>query len=217
MTDELDARLNASSPHVSDVASVNAELTALAYSTERLSRLRRRLRFRHIGIPVLIGAMALGGTGAALSSPIVQRSLGIAHAQPKAVKPFPKVPLLLPISGCTLTLQLTNGSTQHLNVRGIESLQAATEYLSHVDMVALEQSDIFKANYQPVPLMIRPGETADQIADETKINLGFNRISEEQAVSQALAPGMIDAADKKGQDPSAVGAGGRLTCPGSGS
>ena len=214
MIDELDSRLNASSPRISGADSVDAELIALAYSTQRLARVRRGLRWRHVGIPVLVGAMALGGTGAALTSPAVQRSLGITHALPKAVKPFPKVSLELPISGCTLILQLANSSTSRLTVRGIESMQAATKYLSQVDVAAIEQSDIFRRNYRPVPFLPAPGETPDQIASEKEINQQFNRISEQEAVTQALWPGMIDAADKHGQDPSVLGGGGQTKCPG---
>jgi hypothetical protein len=214
MTDELDGRLNGSSPPISASVSIDDELTALAYSTQRIARLSRRSRWRRIGVPILVGAMALGGTGAALASPVVQRSLGISQDRPKAVKPFPKVSVALPLSGCTLTLQLTNGSTQPLGARGIESLQAATNYLSHVDMIALEQSPVFKANYRPVAFETKPGETPAEVADDRQFNDQLNRMSEEQAASQALSAGMVDAADKSGQDPEALGSTGRLTCPG---
>ena len=214
---ELDARLSASSPPIHDAAPIESDLTALAYATERLARTKRSSRFRRIGIPLIIGAMALGGTGAALSSPAVQLSLGITQPQPKSVKPFPKVSLALPISGCTLTVQLTNGSTQPLTVRGIESLQAATEYLSRVDVAAIEQSSIFTANYRPVSVQQQPGETPDELAAESLQIQELNRSSEEQAVTQALWPGMIDAADKSGQDPSALGSIGWSKCPGSSS
>jgi hypothetical protein len=215
MVDEFDARLNASSPRIHDAESIDAELTTLAYSTERLARTRRRTRLRRIGIPLIIGTMALGGTGAALTSPAVQQSLGITHAQPKSVKPFPRVILALPISGCTLTLQLTNGSSEPLSARGIESLQAATSYLSHVDVAAIEQSATFKANYRPASVEPQPGETPDEIATETQMIQQLNRASEEQAVTQALWPGMIDAADRTGQDAGALGSSGWSTCPGS--
>jgi len=215
--DELDGRLNGSSPRISGSASIDAELTALAYSSQRLARARRGLHWRRIGIPILLGAMALGGTGAALSSPAVQQSLGISHPQPKAVKPFPKVHLVLPISGCTLTLQVINGASQPLTVRGIESLQAATTYLIHVDISAIEKSGVFRANYRPVPLATQPGDTADETAAENQLIQQLNRTSEEQAVNQALSPGMIDAADKSGGDPSAVATRGWTTCPGSSS
>jgi hypothetical protein len=217
MMNDLDARLNGSSPGISESVAIDEELTALAYSTQRLVRARRGPRWRRVGIPLLIGVLALGGTGAALTSPAIQRSLGIIHDQPKAVKPFPKVDLLLPISECTLTLQVTNGSTQRLNVRGIESLQAATKYLARVDVAALEQSDSFKANYRPEPLVTQPGDTADEIATEKQFAQELNRASEEEAVNQALVAGMIDAADKSGQDPSAVATQGWIKCPGSSS
>jgi hypothetical protein len=215
MTDELDAWLNRSSPKTSESPTIDGELTALAYSTQRLARARRRSLWRRVGIPLVVGAMALGGTGAALASPTIQRSLGIIQSQPRTVKPFPKVDLVLPISGCTLTLQVVNGSTERLDVRGIESLQAATNYLSHVDIASIEQSDLFKANYRPTPLAGQTGESADQIATENQAIQELNRANEQQAVSQALSPGMIDAADKSGQEPQAVGMRGWMKCPGS--
>jgi hypothetical protein len=145
---------------------------------------------------------------------VIQRSLGIIHDQPKAVKPLPKVSVALPISGCTLLVQFDGGPKSSLDVRQIESVQFAERYLKTLNSAALEQSDAFRSRYKPMTSWSQPGESAAQIASDQSQLSQLNMTVETQALSETLAPILADALAAKGLDTSVLSWSGWNKCPG---
>jgi hypothetical protein len=217
MSDDLDTSLNASAPTAHRSTAVGDELTALEYSTERQVRRRRHLLWTRVGIPALIGAIALGGTGAALTSPVVQQTLGIPQPQPSAT-------IALPTSGCTATTYLIgNVGPTPVSVRRTETLTFATSYLSKVDIRKIERSETFRSSYGPYrgtlpePPLGTNGVN-NQVESERWQKEELRRLDaqdEWNALGIAIYPGLRDAVVAKGLDSSIVGwDGDAVKCPG---
>jgi hypothetical protein len=163
--DELDSLLNGSSPQVWATNAAPDELTTLAYSTQQLAVARSGLRWRRIGVPVLIGALTLGGAGAAIASPALRHSLGIS---PVTTTPGPTpsaAALVLAYPNCRFTFVASYESSAPENAIDVETIAAAQNYLDDFDQAAVLASATFVAKYG-VPSAASPLQLQVAAAEE---------------------------------------------------
>lgn len=218
MNDDLDDKLAASAPRTARRADVADELTALAYGTERAARIRFRRRMVRIGIPVLIGALLVGGGTTAFASPAVRQTLGLSAPHPTptpaptpSIVPSKTQAVAAPYPNCTISFTIQNGRTSPLDQAGKNAIAAAQVYLAHVNQQAILRSPQFLAQFgKPLVVSTAPGASSQMVDQAKAMAAAVNSLNESRVLGDIINTGLMNYLQQRIQageslEPSAVG------------